>query len=94
MEKCCRLFSKRAVIFLAVVLGLLGVGCSGQVFSDRKSPVNEVAANSKDNISTLKIGLILTGLTQKLPKSLISRTAKAPRAQLQVDLHLNTKAAK
>ena len=59
MEKCCRLFSKRAVIFLAVVLGLLGVGCSGQVFSDRKSPVNEVAANSKDNISTLKIGLIL-----------------------------------
>ncbi|MBD2384329.1 substrate-binding domain-containing protein [Cylindrospermum sp. FACHB-282] len=53
-----RLVTKSAVIVLAVVVALMGTGCSGKVSGGSKPAVDKAPDSSKQNLFTLKIGVL------------------------------------
>ncbi|BAZ50567.1 phosphonate ABC transporter, periplasmic phosphonate-binding protein [Nostoc sp. NIES-4103] len=67
MEKCVdthrltpkhRLLSKSRVLFLAIVMALLGAGCTEKVSGSHESVVEKASATSKYHLSTLKVGVL------------------------------------
>ncbi len=68
MEKCLaaqqvtryRSFGKSGVLTLAVVVALLGAGCTGKVSGNHQSVVDRTLSSSKNNLSALKIGVLPT----------------------------------
>ncbi|MCW5313602.1 phosphate/phosphite/phosphonate ABC transporter substrate-binding protein [Nostoc sp. KVJ3] len=69
MEKCLvapwlitryRLFSKSRILILAVILTQLSTGCAGKVSENNQSVVDGISANNKQNLSTLRIGVLPT----------------------------------
>ncbi|AFZ23012.1 phosphate/phosphite/phosphonate ABC transporters, periplasmic binding protein [Cylindrospermum stagnale PCC 7417] len=52
------LFTKSAVLVLAVVVALMGTGCSFQASGGSKSTVDKAPISSKKNLPTLKIGVL------------------------------------
>lgn len=52
------LFTKSAVLILAVVAALMVTGCSDKVSGNSKSTENQAANSSKKNLSALKIGVL------------------------------------
>ncbi|MDZ8085457.1 MAG: phosphate/phosphite/phosphonate ABC transporter substrate-binding protein [Nostoc sp. DedQUE12b] len=53
-----RLFSKSKVLIVAVIMALMNTGCIGKEFQKNKPVVDSVS--SKQNLPTLKIGMLLT----------------------------------
>lgn len=67
MEKCLvapwlisryRLLRKSRVLILVVIITLLSPGCAGKISENNQPIVDSVSANNKQNLSTLKIGVL------------------------------------
>ncbi|QSJ18148.1 phosphate/phosphite/phosphonate ABC transporter substrate-binding protein [Nostoc sp. UHCC 0702] len=102
MEKCVdtqtltpkhRLFSKNRVLFLAMVMALLGAGCTEKVSGSHQSLVKKTSASSKYHISTLKIGVLPTQSRteqERMVKSLKEYLEESFRREVDTESQANT----